>query len=170
MKKLKLVWGVLGILILSVFLSNCGGLKSDNTKYILTENSPFSIEEVYSQKWLAGFKGGGSGINIYFKVEKVKPGTLLNEVYFRNKITTAEEKNDHMFVGYFKNEQQDVIMDSNIYAEATNTPPQKFPFQLENNEAVLSYTYRGIEYYFKVSNIVEKEVIAYPISKPNNEN
>lgn len=170
MKRLKIVSGVLAIFILSVFLSNCGGSKTDKSKLTLTENPPFSIEEVYSQKWMAGVKEGGSGTNIYISLNNIEPGTLINEVYFRNKITTAEEKNNQIFVGYFKNEQQDIIMDSDATKEANNIPPQKFPFQLEESEAVLSYTYKGIEYYYKISNIEEKELIAYPSNNPNNEN
>ena len=170
MKKLQIVSGVISVFILSVFLSNCGSSKSDNANYTLTENPPFSIEEVYSQKWIAGIKEGGSGTNIYFTLKNLEPGTLINEIYFKNKITTAEEKNTLIFVGYFKNDQQDIIMDSDTTNEANNIPPKKSPFQLEENEAVLSYTYKGIEYYFKVTKIEEKEVIAYPSSKPNKEN
>ena len=170
MKRLQLISGVLGIFILSVFLSNCGGSKSDTSKYTLTENPPFSIEEIYSQKWMAGVKGGGMGTNIYVTLINLEPGTLINEVYFRNKRTTAEEKNNQMFVGYFKDEQKDIIMDSDATNEANNIPPQKSPFQLEENEAVLSYSFKGKDYYFKVSNIEEKDVIAYPSSNPNNDN
>ena len=170
MKKLQLVLGVIGMLFLSVLLSNCGGSKTDNSKLTLTDNPPFSIEEVYSQKWVAGVKEGGSGTNIYFTLKNLEPGTLINEIYFRNKTTTAKPKNNNKFIGYFKNEEQDIIMDSDATKEANNNPPKKSPFQLEENEAVLSYTYKGIEYYFKLSNIEEKETIAYPSSNPNNEN
>ncbi len=83
--------------------------------------------------------------------------------------TKANKKNDNLFIGYFKNEQKDIIMDSNSTNEAKNIPPQKIPFQLAENEAVLSYIYKGIAYYFKVYNIAEKEVIAYPQSDPNND-
>ena len=170
MKKLQIVSRVIGIIILSIFLSSCGGSKTDNSKYTLTENPPFSIEEVFSQKWMAGVKEGGSGTNIYITLKNLEPGTLINEIYFRNKKTTAEEKNTLIFVGYFKNDQQDIIMDSDATKEANNTPPQKSPFQLEENEAVLSYTYKGIVYYYRIFNIEKKEVIAYPSSNPNNDN
>ena len=45
---------------------------------------------------------------------------------------------------------------------------EKFPFKLENNEAVLSYEYNNKMHYYKIANIEEKEMIAYPSSNPNN--
>ncbi len=170
MKRLQLVSGVIGMVFLSVLFFNCAGLKKDNSEYAFAQNPPFSIEEVYSQKWMAGVEEGGSGIQMYITIKNLEPETLINKIYFRNKIASAEEKRNNNFVGYFTNKQLEIIMDSDVTNEANNTPPQKSPFQLDENEAVLSYIYKGVEYYFKLSNIEEKEVIAYPSSNPNNGN
>ena len=59
-------------------------------------------------------------------------------------------------------------MDSNSTKETANIPPTRFPFKLENNEAVLSYEYHNKMYYYKISNIEEKQLIAYPSRNPNN--
>jgi len=170
MKKLQLVSGALGLFLIIVLISSCGGTKTEDSAYKLSQNPPFTIKEVYSQKWMAGVQEGGSGINIYFTIENIELGTIIKEVYFRNKIVNLEKKRERLFIGYFKNKQKDIIMNSDSTKEANNIPPQKFPFQLETNEAVLSYIYKGVDYYFKVSNITEKEVIAYPQSNPNNSN
>jgi hypothetical protein len=61
-------------------------------------------------------------------------------------------------------------MDGNAINEAANIPPQKSPFQLAKNEAVISYSENGKVNYYKVSNIKEKEMLAYPQGNPNIEN
>jgi len=171
MERLKFVTGILGIFFIAMLFLNCNSSKNGNFTYSITQNPPFTMGEVYSQKWMAGVKEGGSGTNIFFKIEKLEPGTTIKEIYFRNKITKASTLSENQYVGYFKNgENRDVIMDSNPNKEAKNTPPNPFPFKLSENEAVLSYVFKGKDYYFKASNVLEKEVLAYPKSNPNNDN
>ena len=167
MKRLQLGYRILVIFFISVLFSNCACSKKDNSIYSLTQNPPFTILEIYSQEWVAGIQGGGTGINLYFEIDTVEPETMINTIYFRNKTVKAENKSKNIFVGYIKNkENRDVIMDSNSLNEAKNIPPQKFPFKLKQSEAVISYIYKGKDYYYKVSNIIEKEIIAYPQSNP----
>ena len=81
-----------------------------------------------------------------------------------------DQGNSFLFIGYFKNDNnKDIIMDADIIKEAQNTPPEKIPFQLEENEAVISYTYKGSVQYYKISNIIKDEVIAFPEAKPKND-
>ena len=171
MKRIKLVSGALGLFFITVLFSNCGSSKKEDSSYFITQNPPFTMVEVYNQKWMAGVKEGGTGTNIYFKIDDIEPGTFINEIYFRNKITKANHTSENQFIGYYKTqENRDVIMDSDPNKEAKNIPPKPFPFKLAENEAVLSYIFKGKDYYFKVSNITEKEVLAYPQVNPNNGN
>jgi hypothetical protein len=76
---------------------------------------------------------------------------------------------DSIFIGYCKNEaDMDMIMDNNSTKETVNIPPKKNYFKLENNEAVLSYKHHNKMYYHKISNIEEKQIIAYPSKNSNN--
>ena len=76
-----------------------------------------------------------------------------------------------MVIGYFKNQNnRDVIMDGDATKEALNIPPEKIPFQLNENEAVVSYFENDKMVYYKISNIEEKEILAYPQSNPKIEN
>ena len=171
MKRLKFVTGVLGLFFITVLFSNCNSSKNSNSTLSISQNPPFIVGEAYSQKWMAGVQGGGSGTNIYFKIENIETGTSINEIYFRNKITKASLTTDNQYIGYYKTkENRDVIMDSDPKKEAKNIPPKSFPFNLAENEAVLSYVFKGKYYYFKVMNILEKEVLAYPQANPNNGN
>ncbi|MCF6306626.1 MAG: hypothetical protein L3J09_01585 [Flavobacteriaceae bacterium] len=164
------------LVLFTILFSSCGGSKSNNKNLNISENPPFTISKTYCQKWVAGVKGGGSGINLIITFSSVSEGIDFNEIYFRGKIIEATSKKQNQIVGYFKNEtNQNVIMDSDISKEAANTPPQKFPFQLEDNEAVISYSNSDSNreektYYYKISNIEEKEMLAYPQSNPKIEN
>jgi len=158
------------ITILSIFLANCGGSKSNNTKLDFTTNPPFKVQEVSSQKWVAGVKGGGAGTNLFITFSEVSKGVVFKELYFRNKKVEVSVFKDKV-VGYFKNQNnRDVIMDGDFTKEASNIPPEKIPFQLNKNEAVVSYLEKNQLHYFKISNIEEKEILAYPKSNPKIEN
>ena len=171
MKKLKFASGAFGLFIITIFFLNCNSSKNTSSTYSFSQNPPFTVSESYSQKWMAGIKEGGSGTNVYFKIENIESGTSINEIYFRNKSAKANPSKENLYTGYFKNEEnRDVIMDSDSNKEAKNTPPKHFPFKLEENEAVISYLFKGTDYYFKVSNIKEKEILAYPMGNPNKNN
>jgi len=173
MKRLQLVSAVIAMGFLSVLFFNCGGLKKDHSEYSFTQNPPFSIEEIYSQKWMSGVKGGGHGEVLMVTFSDFQKGVTIKKAYFKKKeaeFVKGQNKDFSYAAGFVSNINKDIIMDSNPENEAKNIPPQKFPFQLKEDEAVLSYSYTGVEYYFKVSNIEEKEVIAYPSGNPNNEN
>ena len=171
MKKLQLTSSALGLFFLTLLLFGCCGSKTEESLYSITQSPPFIIENAYCQEWVAGVKGGGSGTNIYFSIKNLEPGILVNEIYFRGKIIKAENTNQNLYVGYIQNDKnRDVIMDSNPIKEAENIPPKPFPFKLAEKEAVLSYIFKGREYYCKISDIIEKETLAYPQSNTKFEN
>ena len=98
------------------------------------------------------------------------PDTVIQNIYFRNQILEAKGNMNkpNEYVGYLKNDaQRDVIMDADPMKEAQNTPQKTFPFQLENNEAVVEYWFGGKKNYYKISNLTEKEMIPYPQANPN---
>ena len=102
-------------------------------------------------------------------VSELKKKLIIEDLFFRNiQVKAQKDRNNHLiYLGYFNNElNRDVIMDADATKEAQNTPPKKIPFQLKENEAIISYTYKGTLQYYKVSNITEEEIIAYPETKP----
>ncbi len=157
------------IAILSMSLSNCGGSNTNNSNF--TSNPPFKIQEIYFQKWVAGVRGGGSGTNVYITFSEVSEGVVFQELFFKNKKSKLNVTSKNQVVANFKSTQNfGVIMDGDPTKEAVNTPPEKIPFQLEKSEAVISYSKNGKVNYYKVSNIKEKEMVAYPQSNPKIEN
>ena len=169
MIRVKYILAFCGMTFLFVSFSNCGS--SQTAKALsFVEAPPFSISEIFSQKWAAGVQEGGSGTNLHITFESISEDVSINEIYFRGKTISATQ-NPNLKLTYlaaFRNEMKpDVIMDRNPVNEAKNTPPEEFPFDLKDNEAVISFTHNGVMSYFKALNILEKPLIAYPSTNPN---
>ncbi|WP_299115520.1 hypothetical protein [uncultured Winogradskyella sp.] len=131
----------------------------------LEKEAPTIFGEVYCQSWVAGVKGGGSGTNIF--IETLKDDIVLDSVYFRGKTSklTTKPTNKQLFIGRFlstsntekfnfKENTDDKAIDGNS------------PFELENNECVVSYIKDGKTRYYKLSNIIERQTDALPMSTP----
>ncbi len=132
---------------------------------------PFKLEEAYFQKWVAGIKEGGSGINIHLNFSTLEPHVIIQDIYFRNCILEAKGslETPERYVAYLSNNSKiDTVMDRDPIKETKNTPSQDFPFALGNNEAVVSYWFGGKKNFYKIPNLVEKKQIAYPQSGPDN--
>ena len=144
-----------------------------SSKKKLQENTPLAIGKVYFQKWIAGIEGGGAGLNIYIPTED--NSIELDSVYFRKKAAKLEFKNQNgiIYIGRFIsgfNKKKDIVMSNEPNAEFGNEMPKiplKIPFELKDNECVISYKEGKKTKYFKVSNIVEKDLIPYPSAPPN---
>lgn len=157
------------ILVLFIF-TNC------STAQKLQKSAPISLGEVYSQSWVAGVKGGGSGINLFIPVlNELPPNMQLDSVYFRGKGTKLEiaANNPSLYIGRFSgkfNQKQDIIMSNDSKEEYGNQLPikqEEIPFDLKDNECVVSYKDSNSSKYFKIENITEKKSEHYP-SAPQN--
>lgn len=172
MIRIKYFLTFFGMTFLLVSFSNCGS--SQAGKAISFENTPpFTISEIYTQDWVAGVQEGGSGTNMHITFNEITEGIQIEQIYFRKKSVAAIQKPNlkSTYMGYFKNEpKRDIVMDENPVKESKNTPPDVFPFDLKVNEAVISYSSNGDSKYFRISNILEKPLIAYPSTNPNGRN
>ena len=169
MKKYNFLVLLISAIVSITIITSCATFKTEKDSFALTQNTPFIIKNSYYQNWVAGVKEGGSGLNIYITIDNISEGVILKEFYFQGNIFEVKSSKNSVFVGYYKNEtDKDFIMDSNSTKETANIPPTRFPFKLENNEAVLSYEHYNKMYYYEISNIEEKQLIAYPSRNPNN--
>lgn len=161
---------ILTLPLLLVSLINCGGTQKTNMEKSLVQNPPFKITEAYYQNWVAGVKEGGSGTNVHIVLREMNPEVGIENIYFRDRILKAKNdaKQPNQFVGYLRNSsQRDIIMDQNPIKEAQNTPSKSFPFQLEENQAVVEYQFNGKKHYYKITNLSQKDMIPYPQANPN---
>ncbi len=153
------------LIMVSIGNSNCEGSKSKTSQYQLIEAPPFKIMESYSQDWVAGVQEGGSGTNLFITLGEITETIVVQEFYFRGKMvkTQISPSIKDQYIGYFKNEiKTDIIMDSDPVKESKNTPPQKIPFQLKEQEAVIGFLLNGVKHYWKLTGIEIKPPIAYP--------
>jgi hypothetical protein len=70
-----------------------------------------------------------------------------------------------LVVGYFISvETSDIIFDANPVKEMHNSVPtiKKIPFQLKENEAVISYKIKGKIKYFKIASVKKEKSLFFP--------
>jgi hypothetical protein len=171
MKRLKhLAFLIIGCIVMTSF-SQCSSSKKIQSK------SPIEFGNVYCETWVAGIEGGGSGINIFIPIKKeIQEGIEFDSVYFRGKVAKLEIKpNDKtLYIGRFKTGfntmKPDIVMSSDSKEEYGNQLPKievKIPFDLKNDECVVSYQYLNKYLYYKIENIIEKQAQHYPSAPPN---
>ena len=141
-----------------------GASKCDNSQK-LVEKPPFKTGEVICEGWES--EKNKSGINLFIPIEEGKE-IELDSVYFRGDIVKLEKvKRDNylVYIGRFKNTSfanRDIVMHSDPKKEAGNVPPlpkKKIPFELEENEAVISFIENGKEKYCKLENIKVSPIV-----------
>jgi hypothetical protein len=158
------------IIILSIFLTqNCNdGLSQINPQ----EKLPSVVEEVYFQRWTGGQEQTGSGVNFSIKFKTAFPkGYELKKVHFQKKTADFENRENMTFLAFFyQRPKTDLNLDGDSKKEYGNQAPEitQTKFKLQDNEAVLEFIKNKKSVYFTIKNIKEKELIAYPTARPQN--
>ncbi len=145
------------IFLTLVFTSN---FQSFSQKLSIPEVTPvLKLDKVIFQEWYAGIKVGGTGINIFFPNLKSDQNIQLETVYFRNMIGKIQ-KEDAIYSAVLKN-------DSPHYTWQPAKKPADYPFDLADNECVISYKENGATKYLKVASIEEKAGTYYENGHPS---
>lgn len=136
-----------------------------------------NIAEIYFQKWIGGQELSGSGTNFYLNLKQpLASNTNLIKVYFQQQEALFEKEDETTFVAHFysKTPHSDLIMDGNSVNEYGNKAPEikskstNVGADLNPNEAILEYNSDNKSVQVKITNIKEKELLAYPSTKPRN--
>lgn len=152
-------------LVLTLALSSCSSQKN------MVAEAPFEMGAATCQAWAGGRAEAGSGLLLEIpvingNVEEVK----LQQAFFRGKIADVEmesTENGWVAKANFRNQnagKPDMKMDADSKQEIGNQPPklqEKFPFELGDNECVLSFMDGDTVKYFKVEGIKEKNPKMY---------
>jgi len=149
-----LTLAIIGILLFSC--SSTGQISTNN----LDEKSPFKVMKSSYEKWVGG-QPGVKGVMVNIEIDN--PKILLDSVYFRNMkapLSKSKSSPKETYIGHFTypNNSNDIILDIDATKEFGNQVPdisKKIPFDLEQDEAVVSYHFKGLTKYFKISNITE---------------
>lgn len=153
--------------IISIFIFSC-----NSNKMVLQENPPFEVAEVSFQKWFGGTQEAGKGIHFNLSFSKISEDVFIQKIYFRGKeeeLKQNQQNSNEYLATFVDKPKEDVVLDSNPVKEMDNPRPSlvsEIPFELKSNEAVIQYQKGTKTLYYKIENIIEKEEVAYPSSKP----
>ena len=135
-------------------------LSCNTTETLVQENN---IAASY-QGWVAGVRGGGSGVNFYVDLTSELPENVdLKKVIFRGFEVPFEKQDALHFFASIKtegNQQKFDGDDSQVFTSPKNA------LTLGKNEAVLIFAKNGKEYHQKISNVIEKPSLEYPSARP----
>lgn len=165
---------IIAALLLIFIINGCVSSQNKNAKvnsYRFTTDTPFTIVEAYSQQWIAGVQGGGSGTNIFLKFDKINEDVTIKDFYYNEKkvpLKLLPGKSFSYQANFNREVNNDIVMHRDSQKETANTPPVKIPFNLKDNEAVLSYLENDVVKFFKISALPEKPLIAYPQAGSDN--
>jgi len=160
MKKFKQTLYILAMILITMSFSNCSSAQK------LQEAAPFKITDVYSQSWVAGIQGGGSGINVFITTSVLNEKIQMEGLYFKEEYVKLEKRQNNLVIGRYKteaNSRKEILLQVDGKEEATKKiKKEKIPFELEKNQAVLVYKQNGKRKYYKIDAIREKPSIALP--------
>ena len=151
----------LSIIAILFSFTQCGSIQ-------LEKNPPFKIEKASYNNWVGG-QPGVSGTKVEFAL-KENSNIDFDSIIFRNKSTKVEistASGKMLLIGHFntsKRQNRDLILDANVTKEMKNTLPdvKKIPFELKENEAILSYKVGNKIKYFKIKNIEKAKSVFFP--------
>ncbi|WP_299668295.1 hypothetical protein [uncultured Polaribacter sp.] len=155
---------ILSILTILIGFSQCGSNK-------FVKNPPFKVAKAFYNNWVGG-QPGVSGTKLELHLTNASE-INFDSLYFQNKKTKVEltDLSDKLqVIGHFstsKRADRDLILDIDPKKEFNNTPPmiEKFPFELKENEAILSYKKGEKTRYFKIENIKAVQPAFFPSAK-----
>lgn len=135
-------------------------ISCNSTETIVQENNLSASYET----WVAGVRGGGSGINFYVDLKtELSEEIELKKVIFRGYEVPFEKQDTLHFIARIKtegNQQKFDGDDSQIYTSPKNA------LNLAENEAILIFLKNGKEIRQTIREVKEKPMLLYPSAKP----
>jgi len=154
---------VSSLLIMTIF-TQCSSAQFD-------KEAPFTINKAYFQDWVGG-RQGSSGTLITFEIpSEISKEIRLDSLFFNYKVCKLEARSfnkKYSITGNFsKNnyEERNIIIDGDPQKEMVNKVPDvvlNFPFELSDNECVISYYIKDKKRYHKLTNLKKEKTIYYP--------
>lgn len=133
-------------LFVLITIASCSSSKDVKTP------EPVQVSHAYFQDWTTDIKIGSSGTNIFLANLTTKKGVTADNVYFRNlkgKLVKGRSLYYSQLVRMLPNSEGNKLMTEN------------FPFQLANNQCMVSYTENGETKFIKIDNVQEREGVHY---------
>lgn len=146
---MKYLYLIFSAVIISSLFTNCAGNKN------LQEKAPAKIGKAYVQNTQTGFE-------LYIPIKTLQTKNVsLENVYFRGRKASVQIHPQHSGIYYaqFETAKNDMIMSSDHKEEYGNKAPvkmEKFPFDLDQDEAVIEFSQDGKMKYYKIEGITDR--------------
>lgn len=151
---------ILSVLTIICSLSQCGSTNFETSP-------PFEINSAAYFSWVGG-QPGISGMNVKISYTSDK-NIQFDSIYFRKKIVKLEvniSKNQKMIIGHFNTSSpnREIVLQLDPMKEMKNEIPEikNFPFELNENEAIISYRVSDKIKYFKIKTVKKGKRIFFP--------
>lgn len=146
------------VLFLVVAFSKCATTQFE-------QNPPFAITSAVYNNWSVKSTGAkGMIVNIGYDSKYV---IKFDSIYFSKraeKLSISKVKDKKLISAIFSSiVKPDIILDENSSKELQNQFPEikKLPFELKQNEAIISYKIKDKTKYFKIKSIKKGKTIFY---------
>jgi hypothetical protein len=116
-------------------------------------------QPVYFQEWYAGIDIGGTGYRVFVPVVNKKEDIKLENLYFRN-LEAKLLNEDGRYTATLKNP-------STTYTFTKPEKPSDYPFDLKDNECVISYNENGKTKFHKIRIVAELAGAYYENGAPS---
>ena len=154
------------IKILSIFTILLGFVQCGSGTFV--QNPSFEVEKAFYNNWVGG-QPGVSGTKLEIHLKNASEITF-DSLYFNNKRTKAEvlqKEEITQIIGHYstsKRMNSDLILDLDPKKELQNTTPiiKKLRFELNANEAVVSYKKGKKTLFLRIENIKKTQSTLFP--------
>jgi len=161
MKNIKQLFLIPVSAIILMSFSQCGSAQFD-------KKAPVAITDSYYNDWVGGLPGV-KGIRITIKAKAPETNIIFDSIYFDNKLIKLDsqiQKNELILTGNYtiSSKTDHIIMHADPKEEFGNKPSNvsnEIPFELADNEAVISYFIDSKKRYYKLSNIKKEKTSVY---------
>ena len=142
----------------------------------LETTAPFSLGEVYAQKWMVEENLKDSGYEVIIPIMSLDENeAVLQNLYHKGKMVNLSIKlTDKGTVALAEYNKEDVLQKDMLVLDTSKKRQKKnsqkmelFPFELKETEAVLSYLQNDKIKYVKLLGIRQNPIVVYPSLKNN---
>ncbi len=156
------------ILFCLLLLAGCSSQKK------LETSVPFSLGEIYAQKWMVEDNFKESGYEVIIPIMSLDENeAIIQNLYHRGKMVDLRiELRETGMVALAEYSKEDLLKKDILVPEPMRKKKSKnskkmelFPFELQETEAVLSYLQNDKVKYVKLAGIRQNPVMLYPSLK-----
>lgn len=147
------------VLLFTTLIANTYQSVNAQKKHTFKTPTSIEIKPAFFQEWYAGIEVGGTGINVFIPVLNDSKKITLDSIYFRN-LTGKLVRGKNKYVAILKNK-------SPYYTFKKPIKPKDYPFDLNDDECIVSYTEKGETKYFKIRKLSEVAGTYYEEGPPS---